>query len=505
MIKAAKLTPAEIQTYPVLHDPDRKVNPDVWQKYDIRARCSEQTGLPDTLYYPYFSDGAITGYKVRELPKKWSVSGSIESLFGEQLANPTQGHLILTEGEEDCLAAKTMLLPTSKVDVMSLPNGASLDKVVRSKLELFAKYKTVYLCFDQDDPGKAAANDIARWLCGEVTTKIVELDPAIGKDASDYCVNGKSKEFRDALKKAVTYTPPGVVNGTDLSIDILTTAAPKGFPTPFEGLNEKLHGIRKGEITTVCAASGMGKSTLIREIGKSLIDQKLSVANIMLENTVEEATGAYVALDMNIPMRRIRESPPDKSDMQTSWDKYVANGYTYYWDDFAGVNADGLIDIMRYYVKSKGADFILLDHLSMVISSTTSHNERKDIDTLMTKLAAFVVETGVGIIQVVHLNRNKDKSFTRGGEVDSTDLRGSAALEQLSWNIIAMERDQQSDERDFSVLRILKNRAWGYTGIADHLKYDTMTGRLASYKPEVPELNTTELTEEEHAQEESVS
>jgi twinkle protein len=125
----------------------------------------------------------------------------------------------------------------------------------------------------------------------------------------------------------------------------------------------------------------------------------------------------------------------------------------------------------------------------MVISSTRTSNERKEIDTLMTKLAEMVVETGVGLIQIVHLKRTTgEKSYAHGGEVELTDLRGSAALEQLSWAVVGLERDQQGDDHNFSRVRILKNRTVGFTGLCDTLYYDPMTGRLKNAVPEVEEL-----------------
>jgi twinkle protein len=136
---------------------------------------------------------------------------------------------------------------------------------------------------------------------------------------------------------------------------------------------------------------------------------------------------------------------------------------------------------IRYYARI-GVDYIILDHLSMIVSGLDSQNERKDIDKIMTDLASTVVETGVGLINVVHLKRqgSDSESYNTGGEVGLTDLRGSAALEQLSWNVIAMERNQQAEdgEEDYSTLRILKNRLWGSTGKAGKVRYDHATGRL---------------------------
>jgi twinkle protein len=76
------------------------------------------------------------------------------------------------------------------------------------------------------------------------------------------------------------------------------------------------------------------------------------------------------------------------------------------------------------------------------------------------------------------LKRVTGKNYNTGGEVELVDLRGSAGLEQMSWNVVGLERDQQGDTKDISKIRVLKNRTFGFTGVADTLKFDAQTGRL---------------------------
>ena len=106
------------------------------------------------------------------------------------------------------------------------------------------------------------------------------------------------------------------------------------------------------------------------------------------------------------------------------------------------------------------------------------------------------------MINVVHLKRRETreagKSLNEGGSVSLTDLRGSAALEQLSWSVIALERDQQAEDgsEDYGVMRVLKNRTWGFTGKAGRVKYTHKTGRLTHVEDEIPENIPQELGEE---------
>jgi twinkle protein len=62
--------------------------------------------------------------------------------------------------------------------------------------------------------------------------------------------------------------------------------------------------------------------------------------------------------------------------------------------------------------------------------------------------------------------------------VSLSDLRGSGSLEQLSDNVIALERNQQSNASNRIQLRVLKCRETGASGEMDVLNYNKATGRL---------------------------
>jgi twinkle protein len=124
-----------------------------------------------------------------------------------------------------------------------------------------------------------------------------------------------------------------------------------------------------------------------------------------------------------------------------------------------------------------------LDHISIVVSGlddSEGDGERRMIDVLMTKLRSLINETGIGMFAICHLKRppGQGKSFNEGRPVSLTDLRGSAALEQLSDAVIAIEGNQQGQSPNSRIIRVLKNRPIGLVGVADTLYYDHNTGRL---------------------------
>jgi hypothetical protein len=57
------------------------------------------------------------------------------------------------------------------------------------------------------------------------------------------------------------------------------------------------------------------------------------------------------------------------------------------------------------------------------------------------------------------------------------DIRGSSAIEGVSFNVLAAERNQQDPKlKDFTQLRSLKCRVTGETGEADLLKWNIKKG-----------------------------
>ena len=113
-------------------------------------------------------------------------------------------------------------------------------------------------------------------------------------------------------------------------------------------------------------------------------------------------------------------------------------------------------------------------------------DERRAIDNIMTRLRSMVEETGAGIILVSHLRRvDGNKGHENGIEVSLSHLRGSNSIAQLSDCVIALERNQQSEdelEARTTRLRVLKSRYTGDVGMATALVYDKDTGRLSEHE-----------------------
>lgn len=425
-------------------------------------------------------DGRLIAQKLRDKDKKFKwIGDKPTTLFGQHLWRDTGKRIVITEGEIDCMTISQ--LQGNKWPVVSVKNGAQgAKKCIKQQLEWLSQFEEVVLCFDSDEAGQNAVEECAP-LFKPGTCKVASLPL---KDANEMLKAGRGKEVINALWDAKTFRPDGIVDGCDITFDDLLKATKQGYLTQYPKLNEKLHGFRKGELTLFTAGSGVGKSTKVREIGWYMNKHlKLRTGNIFLEENYIKTAQAFVAIDNDIPLGVLRENPDciDRAVYEASFKNLIHNGRTFFYNHFGSLESENLLAKLRYFAVSLECDFILLDHISIVVSGQESskEGERKDIDRLMTALRSLVEETGVGIIAIVHLKQPEGKSHEEGGRVTLSQLRGSGSLKQLSDNVIALERDQQSrDKANIAQSRVLKNREFGDLGLADTLEYNQKTGRL---------------------------
>jgi twinkle protein len=160
---------------------------------------------------------------------------------------------------------------------------------------------------------------------------------------------------------------------------------------------------------------------------------------------------------------------------------------------FGITDIDEIFSKLRFLIIGCSCKWVVVDHLHMLVSAMSDGDERRAIDNIMTRLRSIVEETGAGLILVSHLRRvDGNRGHENGISVSLSHLRGSQSIAQLSDCVIALERDQQSEdeqEANTTHIRVLKSRYTGDVGMATHLLYNRDTGRLAETFPEDNEVS----------------
>lgn len=425
--------------------------------------------------------GRPVAQKLRFPNKDFVILGdsSQMSLFGRHLWRDGGKMLVITEGEIDCLSVSQ--LQGNKWPVVSIPNGAqAAAKALKKNLEWLERFEKVVLMFDMDDAGRKAAAECALLLTPG-KARIAQLPL---KDANDMLVAGRGKEVIDAIWNAKTFRPDGIIPGTDLWEQVSVEDTTPSVAYPWLGLQEMTRGLRKRELVTLCSGTGIGKSSVCRELAHHLVRSGYSIGYIALEESVKRTALGLMGIHMNRPLHITRDGI-SQEDLKDAFDHTVGSGRVCLYDHFGSVDSDNLLNRIRYMVRGMSCDFIFLDHVSIVVSGMGEGDERRLIDNTMTALRSLVEELGCGMVLVSHLKRPEGRGHEEGAQTSLAQLRGSAAIGQLSDMVIGLERDQQdAAKKDLTVVRVLKNRFTGDTGVAACLHYDRSTGRLVETSTE---------------------
>ena len=424
--------------------------------------------------------GTVVAQHIRDKDKRFAWVGDTSSmqLWGQHLWRQGIGRgglmVVVTEGEIDAMSVSQV--QDNKFPVVSLPNGAqSAKKYLAANQQWLSQFERIVLCFDSDEPGqKAAVEALAVLPLGKAA--ICHLPR---KDANEMLVNNEGHQLRDLIWQSTPSRPDGIVNALEQWDELIKPQAGAACNYAWPALNHMTRGFRKGEMLTLCAGSGIGKSSICREWAHHFLSNGMRVGYIALEESIKRSMQGIIGIELNKPIHL----DPDlvtADQMKQGFDKVFGSGRCYLYNHFGSLDPEHLIDKIRYLADVEGVDVVFLDHLTIVISGLADVDERRAIDLTCTKLRQVVEQTGVGLVLVSHLKRPEGRNHEEGGQTSLSHLRGSHAIAQLSDMVIGAERNQQGEmsQRNELQIRVLKNRFSGETGPCDKLLYDMQTGRL---------------------------
>jgi twinkle protein len=467
---------------------DRRISQATCKKYNVTVEYGPD-GTISKHHYPYYSrdKNDQVGSKVRIVENKdFYATGTLQGtmLFGQQAWPDGGKYITITEGELDALAVAEIF--ECRFPVVSLRTGASgAVKDIKENLDWLETFDNVVICFDNDEAGQKASKEVLDLFTPNKAKNLV----LPMKDAGDMLKMGKTREFTQEWWNAKPYRPDGIITSAD-TWDILTAQDDiVSIEYPWKGINEFTKGFRRKELVTITSGSGMGKSQMTRELTHYLMKETEDRIGILaLEEDIAKTTLGIMSVEANKPLHL--DPTLSNEERRKYWEATMGSDRFVMLDHWGSTQEDNLLGRIRYMAKGLDCKWIILDHLSIVVSDQENPDERKAIDSIMTKLRSLVQETGIGLFLVSHLKRPQGgKGHEEGAQVSLADLRGSAAIAQLSDMVIGLERDQQNTDenvRNTTTVRILKNRFTGLTGACAYLHYDHNTGRMKeTSKPDV--------------------
>lgn len=462
--------------------PDRKLSAKTCAKFGITVSLG-QDGVITHHHYPYYDleTKEIAAVKKRICATKqmpWSGDRSKTGLFGQNTCRGNGKYITITEGEIDCAAVSEMF--DNKWDVVSLKDGAqSAVKDMKENLEFLEGYDNIVVCFDMDEHGAKAWNDIKDIFS---PNKVKNVSLAL-KDAGAMLAAGRIRDFTKSWWDAKSYQPQGIVKVSETWDEVLRYRDTPSIDYPWGGLNDILQGQRRKEIVIWAAETGIGKSQTMREIQHDIITRNPdeTVGCLMLEESVAKTTLGWMSFMAERPLHKELKTIPDEElrkywEMATKDDRMVLLDHKG-WQN----NLDTLLARIRYMKHAMGCNWIVLDHLHIALSSVEgASGDWSGIDELMTNFVSLVHELDIGLHLVCHT------SGTRS-------LRGSKGISKLADAVIFLERDKHDPDPEVAnttEVVVDKNRWAGDVGTACYLRYSKDTNRMTECPP--PQIQQTD-------------
>jgi twinkle protein len=359
-------------------------------------------------------------------------------------------------------------LTGSRFPNVGVQSASSAKQEAIKSFEYLNSFGEIVINFDNDEPGQKAAKEVAI-LFDPGKVRILKLEKY--KDANDYLVNGYVKEFVNEWHRAPVYMPDGLLLGTQMWDEIENHKTPHSVPYPWQGLNDKTYGLRRSEFVLITADTGVGKTSICKEIEYSLlmnpelIEENVGVGFLHFEEPKYDTAIGLMSIHANKPFH-LPDVERTVEELRSAYDAVINNDRVVIWDHFGSNDIDVVLAKIRH-MAALGCRYIVLDHLSIVVSDQ-SGDERKQLDEISTKLKTLTMNLDISCICVIHINRK--------GEV-----RGSAGPEQVSNIVMRLERDKKELDpfrRNVTRITIEKNRFCGRTGPACYLYYNDLTNRL---------------------------
>lgn len=473
------LTFENINRFPISKLESRKITKGVCKIYGVRVSYDENTRTIDTHYYPrYNTSSDLIGYKVRKLPKRFSIIGGKKPviLFGQWIDSfQNSKDLIISGGEEDALASYLMTGRRMNRPIPSVapPNGENFSVFeIPEVLKFLRSKEIIYLALDNDEAGEKLTRKLVD-LLGFEKVRLLNFSE---KDVSDMLTKEKELEFIDSIYNAKEYKPSGIITVDDVWEEAIKMPE-WGKTWPWPSLTKATYGIRRGEVYYIGAGVKVGKSEFEKQLIEHIIsDWNLKVGAIFPEESPQmsykKIAGKLVGKQFHIP-----DSDFTREDLINAME--LVRDKVYLHNRYASIDWEEIKEFIRYCVVSKGIQDIIIDPITCLTDGKDSSEADRLLKQVTRELDYMVKDLNFSLYVFCHLNApHGGKPHEEGGNVRSNQFANSRSMMRVAQYMLGIERDKKAEdplERNMSTFVLLEDRNFG-NFIKFPVYYDGKTG-----------------------------
>ncbi|MCL4507549.1 MAG: replicative DNA helicase [Chloroflexi bacterium] len=308
-----------------------------------------------------------------------------------------------------------------------------------------------------------AASDVARLAYDQTVSidQVIEKSEATIFSVSDQRASGQMASIRK------------VVDEFFQRIEYLHEHQdePLGIPTGYPDLDKLTGGLQKGDLIIIAARPGVGKTSLMNNIGyHAAFKHRQRVAIFTLEMSNEQLVQRFVAAETGIDSQRLRigDLRDDEWGSLTKVCMQMADLYIFL-DDTPSLSPLDLRVKSRRIYQEYGLDLIIVDYLQLMQgeSGSRSDNRVQEISYISRALKGIARELKVPLIAGSQLSRLVEQRSDKRPML--SDLRESGSIEQDSDIVMFIYRDEvynpDTEFKNIAEISVAKNRN-GPTGKA---------------------------------------
>ena len=395
----------------------------------------------DAIGFPYYRDGALVAAKYRSFPEKdfTQDSGGAHDFFA--LDKVEKGKpLIIVEGEIDCLT----LIEAGVENVVSVPSGAPI-KVADGKVlpsedkrfsyvwnarEIIDAAPYIVLATDQDAPGQALAEELARRI-GKEKCRVAKFNK---KDLNEVFLSDDDPTrtpgeiIADIIADAHPYPIAGLTDPSayaDRLNDLYAKGTGKGFSTGYSSV-DTIYTVAPGQLTVVTGYPSSGKSNFVDQLMVNLArthDWKFAICSF--ENQPE----IHISRLMEIyTKKRFFDGRGRMSEAERD------QAFKFVQDHFLFIDNNGeepstlesILERARIGVKRMGIRGLVIDPYNYIDLNKTNSTETEAISNMLTKVQRFCKANDVHTWFVAHPSKI-NRSGVEQPRPDGMAISGSMA------------------------------------------------------------------------------
>ena len=389
--------------------------------------------------FPYFRNGALVAVKYRSFPEKdfTQESGGAHDFFNIDNVIPGKP-IVIVEGEIDALT----LMEAGIENAISVPGGAPVKvadgKVLPSEDKKFAfvwnareileQAPYVVLATDQDAPGQALAEELARRI-GKDKCRVAKFDKKDFNEVFlDQSLDDPSQTITGIIDAATPYPISGLSDAAtyaDRLNDLYTKGTGKGFSTGY-GSVDSIYTVAPGQLTVVTGYPSSGKSNFVDQLMVNLAknsDWKFAVASF--ENQPE----IHISRMMEIYTgKRFFDGIGKMSAAEKdSAFKFVMDHFLFIDSNGEEPNTlDSILERARIAVKRMGIRGMVIDPYNYIELDRSNSTETEAISSMLTKIQKFCKAHEVHVWFIAHPSKIQ-RSGVEQPRPDGMSISGSMA------------------------------------------------------------------------------